>query len=47
MQTITDTMPAEIIESVGRYYARKGYAVKSMTLMSANRWEIVYEWVAA
>ncbi|MEJ7871978.1 MAG: hypothetical protein WKF67_06940 [Rubrobacteraceae bacterium] len=42
MQTITDTMKAEAIDSVSRCYERQGYLIKSQTLISGDRWEIVY-----
>lgn len=43
METITDTMSSEIIESITRYYERKGYQLRSMKLLSSDRYEVVYE----
>jgi hypothetical protein len=43
MQTITDTMNSEILDSVTRYYASYGYQLKSWVLLGAGRYEVVYE----
>jgi hypothetical protein len=43
MQAITDTMNSEILDSVTRYYERKGYRLKSWLLIGADRCEVVYE----
>ncbi len=43
MQTITDTMSSEVMDSITRYYERKGYRLKSWVLIGANRYEVIYE----
>lgn len=42
MKTITDTVPEEILEGVHKFYARKGYEVKKMVLVSSKLWSVVY-----
>ncbi len=42
MQTITDTIPAEIFESVVKYYNRNGYELKSFLLITSDKYSATF-----
>ncbi len=43
MRTITDTIPAEIFDSVVRYYERKGYKLASYLLVTSGTYEATFK----